>query len=420
MFIDTARISVRAGNGGRGIVSFRRERFVDRGGPDGGDGGKGGDVIAIGDANLDGLAQYRFTKQIKAQDGGAGGKQRSHGANGGDVMLKVPLGTEVWQAGKLLLDITGAGQQAVIAKGGQGGFGNAHFVSSRRQAPTVAEVGEPGEARELRLELKLIADVGLVGLPNAGKSTFLATVTSARPKIADYPFTTLAPNLGVADIDGRSLLLADIPGLIEGASHGKGLGVEFLRHVERTAVLLHLIDATQEDPAASYHTIVNELKSYRVDLSGRPQTVVLTKDDAVDARTLTARRKVLDKAVGGKVWTISSVKREGTAELLRHLIAEVKKVRQTKKPARAARGEVPVLGLEPSDDTWQVEKTAGGYAVSGVKIERFAARTDFANPEGVKRLRDIMRRLGIMHELQRRSARPGDTVRIGKHGHLEY
>ncbi|HET7630365.1 MAG TPA: GTPase ObgE, partial [Candidatus Saccharimonadales bacterium] len=295
MFVDKVQVIIKAGDGGNGIVSFRHEKFIDKGGPDGGDGGSGGDVIFVASRNQNTLAAFRYQKLIKAEPGQTGGKRRKRGKSGKDLEVKVPVGTVVTDArGETLADLTADGQQAVVAIGGKGGFGNAHFVSSTRQAPRVAEKGEKGEEINAVLELKMIADVGLVGLPNAGKSTLLATISNARPEIANYPFTTLIPNLGVVDIDKQtSVLFADIPGLIEGASQGKGLGDEFLRHVERTAVLVHLIDAYQEDIVKAYKTIQAELKAYKVDLSKRPQIVVLTKVEGLDDADLKAKLQQL-------------------------------------------------------------------------------------------------------------------------------
>ena len=275
MFVDKAVVQLKAGDGGNGAVSFRHEIYVDKGGPDGGDGGNGGDIILQASRNQNTLAAFRFHKLLTAQLGQPGSKRRMHGRNGRDLLVQVPVGTAVVDLdGKLLIDITEDGQKVIIASGGKGGFGNAHFVSSTRQAPRIAEKGELGEEKELVLELKMIADVGLVGLPNAGKSTFLASVSNAKPEIASYPFTTLTPNLGVVDVgDNSSLLIADIPGLIEGASEGKGLGDDFLRHVERSGVLLHLVDAYNDDVQIAFKTIYEELKAYKIDLTKRPQIV---------------------------------------------------------------------------------------------------------------------------------------------------
>ena len=282
MFVDNAVVQVVAGRGGDGRVSFRTEKYVDKGGPDGGDGGRGGDVIFVADENTSTLVDFRIKQEIKAENGEPGSMRRRHGKNGADRIVKVPVGTVIYRGEEEIADLVSTGQRVVVAKGGDGGFGNAHFKSSTRQTPRVAELGEKGEAFEARLELKLIADVGLVGFPNAGKSTFLSVVSNARPEIANYAFTTLTPNLGVADIDDTSLLIADIPGLIEGASEGKGLGDAFLKHIERTAVILHLIDAYQDEPGEAYQTIRRELENYSHTLTELPEVVVLSMVDGLD------------------------------------------------------------------------------------------------------------------------------------------
>src|SRR3990167_4677379 len=267
-FVDRVSVTFKAGDGGNGIVSFRREKFRAKGGPDGGDGGDGGDLVLTASRNQNTLANFSYQKLVKAAHGQNGGRSKRHGKSAPNLEVPVPVGTTVIENDKLLADLTDDGQRVIIAKGGKGGFGNAHFKSSTRQAPRVAEKGEKGQQLEATLELKMIADVGIVGLPNAGKSTLLSVISNARPAIADYPFTTLSPNLGVADIDeSNAILLADIPGLIEGASQGKGLGDEFLRHVERTGLLLHLIDVYNEDVAKAYKVIMQELRDYKIDLS---------------------------------------------------------------------------------------------------------------------------------------------------------
>jgi GTP-binding protein len=414
MFTDTATINVKAGDGGNGALSFRKEKYISKGGPDGGDGGKGGSVIAVGEPNIDGLTAYRYQKTVAAGDGGSGGKRRLHGKNGADTFLKVPLGTQLWENETLLGDITEAGQQLVIARGGRGGYGNAHFTSSVRQAPRIAELGEPGEERQLRLELKLIADIGLIGLPNAGKSTFLSVVSGAHPKIADYPFTTLSPNLGVAKFDGSSLVIADIPGLIEGAAEGKGLGHEFLRHVERTAVLLHLIDVTGEDVVRDYQTIQQELAAYSPILKKRPQLIVLTKTDALDSSNLQARVSLLEKKLKKHVFAISSVRKDGTLDLLRELHATVITQRTANLKHQTSGPTIPVLTLDKKENTWKITKSSQGFVVTGHKIERFALRTDMSEPAGERRIRDILRKMGIMHELARKGAEKGDLIQIGR------
>ncbi len=416
MFVDNVELALKAGDGGNGAVSFRHEIYVDKGGPDGGDGGDGGDVILVASRNQDTLANYRYKKVMSAGSGTAGSKQKKHGKNGTDLELSVPVGTVVInEEGKVLADLTVDGQKAVVAQGGRGGYGNAHFTSSVRQAPRVAEKGEKGDELTVRMELKMIADVGLVGLPNAGKSTLLASVSNARPEIADYAFTTLSPNLGVVDIDGSSLLMADIPGIIEGASEGKGLGDDFLRHIERTAVLIHLIDAYQDSVTEAYQVIQNELKSYQVDLSKKPQIVALNKVDGLDQDIVDDRIKELKTLVkrGTPVVAISAASKQGVVELLRALqkIVIKERAKSAKKPQA-----LPVISLERHEIPWKVVKNRKGFVVTGTKIEKFAHRTDFENPHGVRRLRDIMRKMGIMSYLQKQQIEPGTTIQIGISG----
>lgn len=425
MFVDTATVLITAGNGGNGAVSFRHEKFIDRGGPDGGDGGKGGNVVFIADENVNTLVGFRYKQELKAQDGQAGAKQKKHGYSGEDLLVKVPVGTLVLNEGNPVADLTVNGQRAIVAKGGDGGFGNAHFISSTRQAPTVAELGEKGESFELKLELKLLADVGLVGLPNAGKSTFLSVVTNAKPEIGDYAFTTLTPNLGVADIDDTSLLIADIPGLIEGASEGKGLGDAFLRHVERTAVLLHLVDAYSNDVAADYRTIVGELEAYSPELATRPQVVALTKTDGLDEDLIKMQLEALQTVVAAQtpLLAISSTAHTNLKPLLRELRTQVETARQVVETEEVESGR-PVIQLNDAavEDAWKVVKEDGRFTITGRKIEKFAARTNFDTAAGLQRLRDIMKKMGIMHHLIRNGLKPGDTIAIGKRGeyHFKY
>lgn len=420
MFVDKADVVIRAGNGGNGRVSFRHEKFIRLGGPDGGDGGKGGDVILVASRNQNTLANFRYQKELTAEPGKPGDKRKKHGKSGRDLRVAVPVGTAVInKEGQLVADLSADGQEIVIAKGGKGGFGNAHFVSSTRQAPRVAEKGEKGQSLEATFELKMIADVGLVGLPNAGKSTLLASLSNARPEIADYPFTTLTPNLGMVDIDKKnSLLFADIPGLIEGASQGKGLGDEFLRHVERTAILLHLIDIYNDDVAQSYKTIQDELKAYKVDLSGRPQIVTLNKIEGLDADIVKDKLDELRKVVPKKapLFAISGKSKEGTKELLfavKDMVAKAnKKVESQRKP------EIPILTLN-DNRSWKIEKIENGFKISGQQIERFAARTDFSDYYAAQRLRDILRKMGVTRELIRKGVKPGNKLYIGD-DYLEY
>ncbi len=426
MFVDKVQVNVKAGDGGNGAVSFRHEKYVDRGGPDGGDGGDGGDVIFEASRNENTLAAFRFQKRLEAEAGKNGGKRRMHGKTGKNLVVKVPIGTLVTdEDGTVLADLINDGQQTVVAVGGKGGFGNAHFVSSTRQAPRVAEKGESSIEIKLLLELKMIADVGLVGLPNAGKSTFLSVVSNAHPEIADYPFTTLTPNLGVVDIDKKiSLLFADIPGLIEGASEGKGLGDEFLRHVERTQILLHLIDAYQADVAIAYKTIQQELKAYRIDLSSKPQLVALTKIDGLDKDIVELQLNELKAILPKKtpLFAISSKSKEGVPELLFAVKDYVVKARQKQSKIDAKdRSSLPIITLK-RDDVWQVAKMDEGFKITGKRIERFASRTDFSNYHAVERLRDIMRKMGIMHQLARQEVKVGDKIQVGdsKNQSFEY
>ena len=419
MFVDTAKVFVQAGRGGAGAVSFRREIYIDKGGPDGGDGGKGGDVIFVGTGGLNTLIDFRFKPELKGEPGQAGSKRDRHGKSGDPIYVKVPVGTTVKREGRIIADIIRDGQQETVARGGDGGFGNAHFKSSVRQTPRIAEKGEDGDVFEAELELKLLADVGLLGFPNAGKSTFLSVVTNARPEIADYEFTTLTPNLGVADIDDGSLLIADIPGLIEGASEGKGLGDAFLRHVERTAVLLHLIDAYTSDVAKAYKTIRNELLSYNEVLVTRPEIIALTKVEGLDEDIIQMQIDELKKvAPDTQIFAISSPAHTGLKEVLRALRATVVAARAEEAIEEEAEG-LPIISLSTDQValSWQIKKIKEDeldvYFVTGTKIEKFARRTQFESHEGLNRLRDIMKKMGIAHALKRAGAEGNSIIRIG-------
>lgn len=423
MFVDTAKVFVQAGRGGDGVVSFRHEIYVDKGGPDGGDGGRGGNVIFRASKDVNTLLDFRYKPELKAEHGANGAKANRHGKSGEHLVVKVPMGTIVKRDGRVVADLIEDGQQQIIARGGDGGFGNAHFKSSVRQTPRIAEKGEMGDTFEAELELKLLADVGLVGFPNAGKSTFLSVVSNARPEIADYAFTTLTPNLGVADIDSSSILIADIPGLIEGASEGKGLGDAFLRHVERTEVLLHLIDAYTDDVATAYSTIRQELESYSTELVKRPEVVALTKIEGLDDEIIAMQMDELKKVVGSSpIFAISSQSGKNVKELLRTLRDMTVKAREERVAAIAAgdeTGGLPVITLasDALDKAWNIEVTQDEegrklYHVRGRKIEKFARRTDFSGGyQNINRLRDIMKKMGITHELKRQGAE-GDSVII--------
>jgi GTP-binding protein len=340
-FLDQAKIHIRSGNGGAGCVSFRREKFIEFGGPDGGDGGRGGDVIAECVEGLNTLIDYRFQQHFKAKTGMHGmGKNRS-GANGADMILKVPVGTQIFEEDEetLIADMTEVGQRIVLAKGGNGGFGNAYFKSSTNQAPRRANPGLEGEEKTIVLRLKLIADAGLVGLPNAGKSTFLAAVSAAKPKIADYPFTTLTPGLGVVSVDTRTFVLADIPGLIEGAHEGAGLGDRFLGHLERCRILIHLIDGTSEDVADAYHVIRGEIEAYGAGLEGKPEILCLNKADALTPEEREEKTAILEEESGAKIFVISGVSGEGIQNVLRLAADEIGARRAEERAEEAEQNE---------------------------------------------------------------------------------
>lgn len=425
MFIDTARVTVKAGDGGNGVISFHRTRGESKGGPDGGDGGHGGDVIFIASNNENTLANYRFQKELKAEDGQSGRGAKMHGRNGRHHEAKVPVGTQIISGDTILADLVSEGQAFVAAEGGRGGYGNAHFTTSTRQAPRIAEKGEPGEDIELSLELKMIADVGLVGLPNAGKSTLLASVSNARPEIANYAFTTLKPNLGVVAVEkGKELLFADIPGLIEGASEGRGLGDEFLRHVERTKVLIHLIDAYSDDIVNAYRTIQDELAAYKIDISQKPQIVAINKIDGLDEdiiNDLIAQLSIYVKKTD--IYPISAASKHGIKPLVYAASRLVDDLRAQEKSVQSELSDKVVI--EPDfarEDPWVVEVNDDGVVIRGEKIERFARRTDFSSEDATRRLRDIMRKMRIIKELETREVYDGTKIYFGNNrdDYLEY
>lgn len=355
MFVDTAKVYVKAGKGGNGAISFRREIYIPKGGPDGGDGGKGGDVVFVASKDCDTLIDFRFQPKLIAEDGKPGTGQKSSGKSGKDLLVEVPIGTVVKRTdGTIVADLTHDEERAIVAHGGDGGYGNWHFRSSTRQTPRIAELGNPGEAFDAELELKLLADVGLVGFPNAGKSTFLSVVSNATPEIADYPFTTITPNLGVAKVDDRSILIADIPGLIEGASAGKGLGDRFLRHVERTKVLLHLIDVYNDDAGKAYADIRTELANYSDALAQRPELVVLTKTEGVDADIIEMQKTaILAQNPSVEVMSMSAAAHQGTQEVLRKLrtmIEAAAKSAGSTEPEQSEDSEaLPVITLDQTE-----------------------------------------------------------------------
>jgi GTP-binding protein len=412
MFYDEARIYVKAGDGGDGCVAFRREKHVPYGGPAGGDGGQGGSVLLYVDPHLNTL--YRFSKKrhFKAARGEHGRGKNQHGATGADLRVSVPPGTAVYDAdtGEVLGDLTEPGQELVVAQGGRGGRGNARFASSTNQAPRIAEHGEVGPDRWLRLELKLLADVGVVGVPNAGKSTLLAAVTAARPKIAPYPFTTLQPNLGVVVLDDHTeFVLADIPGLIEGASEGKGLGHEFLRHIERTRTLIHLLDGLSADPLADFDAINRELVAFDHGLAEKPQLVALNKMDMPRVRERWPEIKVAFKARGYPAVAISALAREGTREML-YRVAQMLAELPEEVPTR----ELPVFRLDEDEEAFTIEREDDGWRVRGVQVERLEAMTMWNLDEAVRRFQRALERMGVVAALKDAGVLSGDTVRIGE------
>ncbi len=420
MFLDHVTIWVAAGGGGDGAATFRREAHVPRGGPDGGDGGRGGSVYLRVDVGQTTLQDYRFKHHFRAPAGGAGAGAKRHGRAGGDIDLAVPPGTAVFDrdSGDLLADLVAPGQRVMVARGGRGGLGNVHFTTATHRTPRHAQRGEPAAERWLRLELRLIADIGLVGLPNAGKSTLLAALTAATPKIAAYPFTTLEPNLGVLDLgltdpeDTRRPTLADVPGLIEGASGGAGLGHAFLRHVERTRVLLHVVDVAAPTALAAHAAIREELRLHDPALLAKPGFVVANKIDLPGAaeRAVELARSVA--ADGEACVAVSAMTGEGLPELVHRL--------RTLLPAAGSDEAVMPAGvvvhrLEQAASTFSVQREADGYRVRGRRIERLVAQTDFDNEESAERFQRDLERLGIDRELRRAGVTAGDTVRIGSH-----
>ena len=420
MFADRAKIYIRSGKGGDGHVSFRRELYVPNGGPDGGDGGRGGDVIFEVDEGLNTLYDYRHRRKFKAEDGEEGGKRRCHGKDGSDIILKVPEGTIIREAesGKVIADMSGENRRQTILKGGRGGAGNQHFATSTMQVPKYAQPGQPAQELEVLLELKVIADVGLVGFPNVGKSTLLSRVTNAQPKIANYHFTTLTPNLGVVDLEGGGgFVIADIPGLIEGASEGVGLGHEFLRHIERTRVLIHMVDAAStegRDPIEDIYAINKELKAYNEEIAGRPQVIAANKVDVLGEDTEPIERLKKEFGPQGiRVFPISAVAGQGLKELLYYV----------KELLDAAPQEAIVFEPEyfPGEELVYVnlpytvvksEEEEGVYIVEGPRIEKMLGYTNLDSEKGFAFFQKFLKDTGILDELEKAGIQEGDTVRM--------
>jgi GTP-binding protein len=411
MFIDQAKIQVRAGKGGDGVVHFRREKYVPRGGPDGGDGGKGGDVILEVVPTLNTLSSFRHQTRYRAEDGANGAKQNMTGRSGADLIISVPPGTIVIddQSQEVLGDLVTPAQRLVVARGGRGGRGNSHFANAVQQAPRIAERGEPPQECNLRLELRLIADIGIVGVPNAGKSTLLAAVSNAKPKIAPYPFTTLEPNLGVAILDEEtSLVLADIPGLIEGAHQGVGLGHDFLRHIQRTRVLIHLLDGLADDPLLDLAQINSELALFDPDLAKKPQVVALNK---IDLPEVQERWPEVSRRLKGKGYEALSISAMAGTNVRQVLYRAAQLLEEALPPAPVA--EVPVYRVDSDPQAFTIERSGEGWRVHGEAIERAAAMTYWEHFQSVRRFQRILETLGIDKALRQAGVQVGDTVYIG-------
>ncbi|WP_082233711.1 GTPase ObgE [Halobacillus massiliensis] len=418
MFVDQVKVFVKGGDGGNGLVAYRREKYVPMGGPAGGDGGNGGDIVFEVDEGLNTLMDFRYQHHFKAKRGENGMNQKQHGKNAEPLVISVPPGTTVKDAetGRVIADLTEHKQRAVIAKGGRGGRGNARFATARNRAPEIAENGEPGDAFDVQVELKLLADVGLVGFPSVGKSTFLSTVTAATPKIADYHFTTLTPNLGVVESqDHRSFVMADLPGLIEGAHEGVGLGHQFLRHVERTRLILHVIDMAGlegRDPYDDYVTINNELSSYDVRLSQRPQIIVANKMDIPEAEE---KLKAFKEKIGGdaEIYPVSTVTRRGLDELLYAVADKLDEIPKNQNEEIEEVDERVVYKHEKEEAPFKVTRADdGAYVLYGEKIESLFRKTDFTRDQSINRFARQMRSMGVDEELRKRGAKDGDTVRL--------
>lgn len=420
MFIDEVEIYVRSGKGGDGMLHFHREKYVPRGGPDGGDGGKGGDVILEVVPTINNLSGFRHKARYLAEEGRRGGPNNMSGRNGKDLVIPVPPGTLIYNkdTGELLGDLVESGQRLLIAKGGRGGRGNQHFATPSRQAPRIAEKGEPYEEKNLKLELKLIADVGIVGMPNAGKSSLLAAVSNAKPKIADYPFTTLEPNLGVVELDlDTTMVLADIPGLVEGAHMGVGLGDAFLRHIQRTRVLIHLLDGTGEDPLADFSQINSELALFDPALGRKPQVVGFNKMDMPEAQKRWPEVKAELEKHGYEALPISALAQDN----LRPLLWRAYQLLQTAPEPEPLAAEIPVYRPETDPKAFTIERTDdGGYRVRGEAIERAAAMTYWEEEAAILRFQRIIETLGIDAALRKAGIQEGDTVYIGEDYELEW
>ncbi len=425
MFCDELKIKVIAGKGGDGMVSFRREKFIANGGPDGGDAGRGGDIVIKVNRNLNTLGHIANIKTFKGNNGGNGARKNMHGKNGENLIIEVPKGTIIFKQDKseVIADLSKESDSVIIAKGGKGGLGNARFVSSTHQAPRFAEHGEPGEDKEILLELKLVADVGIIGLPSAGKSTLISVISNARPKIAAYHFTTLVPNLGVVDMvkfggsPNDSFVVADIPGLIEGASQGKGLGHQFLRHISRTKLLVHLIDSSQAKIKEDFRIINKELKEFDKELAKKEQIIGLNKIDMVDTTKIEELEKILNKiAKKSHIFGISALTKQGLKPLLFEIVKSLIKIKKA-KPKLKKEKVIPILRPHLDKSKFMIEKIIEKdehriFRITGKRIEQLIVMTDIKNPEGLERIYHYLDKLGIKRAIEKKGAKFGDFIKI--------
>ncbi len=432
MFVDAVKIDVHGGKGGDGSASFRREKFVPKGGPDGGNGGMGGSVYIEAHTNLHTLSDYRYKKVFKAEPGVNGGSNNRTGRNGEDMVLKVPVGTIITDVkyGIQIGDLRQKGDRVLVCHGGMGGKGNAGFVSSVRQAPNFAEKGDIGQHFEVKLELKLVADIAIIGLPSVGKSTFISVVSAAKPKIAEYHFTTLVPNLGVAKVNDRELTLVDVPGLIEGAAEGKGLGIEFLKHIERAQMVLHLVDGNSDTPLEDYRIIRKELEAHSAELTKKKEIIVLSKADVTDSELEGFIAEAFEKETGQRPWVISAVTHEGVQDLMWHLNEQIPEGEEVLSPVLATRPEKMkpsdleeeiVIQAAPAVDPRYVmiEQKMNWWELENERLEQMVRMTNLDNDEAKQRIYDVLRKWGVVRKLEQKGAIPGDALRIGE-GMWEY
>ena len=408
-----------AGKGGDGCVSYRREKYIPKGGPDGGDGGRGGDIIFKAIDNAHTLVDYRMQKTFSAENGNSGEKNNRTGRSGEDLILNVPIGTQIRSEGRIIADLVQKGQEIILARGGIGGKGNAGFVSSIRQAPNFAELGDIGGSLDLEIELKLVADVALVGYPSVGKSTFISVVSNAKPKIADYPFTTLVPNLGVSRVNDREIMFVDIPGLIEGASEGKGLGHQFLRHIERARFVLHLIDANSDTPFADFEKIQTELKKFSQNLADKPWLPVFTKVDTTDEELETFLCDEFEKKFGIRPWLVSAVTHEGVQKLLQEIEKQVPPLDEV-APLTEEEDDPAFVEFKPGTNVEEdprrviIEKQENWWSISNPRIEQIVRQTNMDHDEARERVYDVLKKWNVTDELSRRGAIPGEQIQIGE------